>query len=183
MTKPILYGLLAFCCCHQLIAGTNDTIINPLTTEQAEMLSAHNAWRQGVGVKPLTWSTPLADSAQRYANQLSQSGCKMQHSKTEFGENLYWASPLTRTYSSGKVSTQAQTVSAKHVTSQWANESGDYDHSSNTCRPGAVCGHYTQIVWRNTTELGCGKALCVDKAQLWVCHYAPAGNFIGQKPY
>jgi len=184
MSKLTLYGLLILCFCSQLLADDNNRRISALTsTEQAEMLNAHNDWRQGVGVKPLAWSTPLADSAQHYAKQLSLSGCIMQHSKTEHGENLYWASPRTRTSSSGKTSTQVQTISPKHVANQWASEAKDYKHSSNTCRSGAVCGHYTQMVWHSTTQLGCGKALCVNQAQLWVCHYAPAGNFIGQRPY
>ena len=40
-----------------------------------------------------------------------------------------------------------------------------------------------KIVWSNTTEVGCGMALCSDNSQFWVCNYTPPGNYRGQKPY
>ncbi|KAK4849585.1 hypothetical protein QYF36_026341 [Acer negundo] len=39
----------------------------------------------------------------------------------------------------------------------WVNEKSDYDYNSNTCAPGKVCGHYTQVVWRNSVRIGCAK--------------------------
>lgn len=152
-------------------------------SEQAEMIRAHNHWRQKVNVPELTWSNYLAATAQQYAERLSQTGCKMAHSSNRFGENIYWASPLTLTYSTGKVVTEAQTISPSHVTKLWGSEAKDYRHQTNTCRKGAKCGHYTQVVWKSTSEVGCGKAMCADKAQIWVCNYNPPGNIVGQQPY
>ena len=50
--------------------------------------------------------------------------------------------------------------------------------------------HFTQMVWKNTTELGCGVASCsgiFDKkfgpATYHVCLYNPVGNVIGQEQY
>lgn len=53
------------------------------------------------------------------------------------------------------------------------------------------CGHYTQIVWRNTTHVGCATKVCDKNSpfqgftrwQFWVCNYSPPGNFVGQRPY
>ena len=48
------------------------------------------------------------------------------------------------------------------------------------------CGHYTQIVWRKSLELGCGVATCQngqDTEDIWICNYSPAGNIVGQAPY
>ena len=48
------------------------------------------------------------------------------------------------------------------------------------------CGHYTQIVWRKSTQLGCGVASCNSargKQDIWICNYSPAGNFAGMAPY
>jgi hypothetical protein len=49
------------------------------------------------------------------------------------------------------------------------------------------CGHYTQVVWRTSTELGCGVASCKTQdgwnQDIWICNYGPAGNIGGQKPY
>ena len=46
----------------------------------------------------------------------------------------------------------------------WAAESSDYDYATNTCAPGQVCGHYTQMVWRSTSNIGC--ALHLASAEL-----------------
>ena len=64
-------------------------------------------------------------------------------------------------------------------------------YSSNSCS--GVCGHYTQIVWRSTTEVGCGLRVCTTGSPFdshpgatWtmvVCDYRPPGNFRGQRPY
>jgi pathogenesis-related protein 1 len=151
------------------------------SAQQAEMVSAHNQWRKEVGAPPLKWSANLASTAQAWADQLQKShGCKMVHSGSSgLGENLYWASP--ERFSSGK--SEEQTLSPKDVVNSWAEERKDYTYSTNSCAPGKVCGHYTQVVWSKTTEVGCGKAICSDKSQVWVCNYKPPGNIIGQKPY
>jgi len=157
-------------------AGTTLTAV-----EQADMVTAHNALRDEVGSPNLKWSAKLADTAQAWADTLKTSqACKMVHSHAAgVGENLYWASPLT--YSSGKV--ELQTISATQTTASWGSEKKDYSYATNSCAAGKVCGHYTQVVWSASTEVGCGKAICADKSQVWACQYAPAGNYVGQKPY
>ncbi|KAK8263483.1 hypothetical protein V6Z11_D12G045400 [Gossypium hirsutum] len=46
-----------------------------------------------------------------------------------------------------------------------------------------VCGHYTQVVWRNSVHLGCAKVKCNNGGTFIVCNYSPRGNIVGQKPY
>ena len=46
----------------------------------------------------------------------------------------------------------------------------------------APAGHYTQMVWRETTRLGCGQAIC-NGTLIVACNYSPAGNVLGRKPY
>lgn len=166
-----------------LLLGTSAVLSATLLTdaEKKEMVTAHNTWRTEAGTAPLKWSDKLADSAQAWANTLKTTqACKMVHSHTAgLGENLFWASPLN--YSDGTV--QLQSVSSTKVTGSWGSEKKDYTYASNTCASGKVCGHYTQVVWKSTTEVGCGKAICADKSQVWACQYTPAGNYIGQKPY
>ena len=41
--------------------------------------------------------------------------------------------------------------------------------------PNAVVGHYTQVVWENTTHVGCGRKKCPDMIIIF-CNYWPAGN-------
>ena len=149
--------------------------------EQTEMVAAHNKWRQEAGVPEVKWSASVAAPAQRWADHLQQEKhCSMSHSATkDLGENLFWASPMR--FSSG--ATKLQAVSPTRVADSWASEKAHYDYASNTCAGGKVCGHYTQMVWRGTTEIGCAKAACGDNAQVWVCNYAPPGNWRGQKPW
>jgi pathogenesis-related protein 1 len=155
------------------------TIFAP--AEQTELVTAHNTWRSLVKVPPLTWSSSLANTAQVYADKLKTTqACKMIHSHTNgLGENLFWASALT--YSNG--SSAIQVVSPTKAVEEWGSEKADYNYTANACTKGKMCGHYTQVVWKDTTQVGCGKAICTDNSQIWVCNYTPAGNFIGQKPY
>ena len=93
----------------------------------------------------------------------------MKHRRpNDYGENLYWS--------------YNKSPDSKMVVDAWGSEIKDYDYATNTCNPNKVCGHYTQVVWRDTKEVGCGVAYC-GKEQVWVCNYSPPGNFVGQKPY
>ncbi len=147
----------------------------------AAMLAAHNKVRSQHGLPPLSWSTSLAKNAGLWANHLAkEQGCRMQHAKgTGQGENLFWASAAT--WSDGR--REVQSVTPAQVVRSWVSEEADYDYASNSCRSGKACGHYTQIVWKNSTRVGCAKRICSDKSQIWVCRYLPPGNWIGRKPY
>ncbi len=146
------------------------------------ILQAHNVVREKVGVPKLHWSKNLADYARQWANILAEkNSCRMQHRPpgSPYGENLYWASPIR--WSNGK--RELQQIRARHVVEEWANEADSYDYQGNTCRAGQTCGHYTQLIWKNSLQLGCAMAICRDKSQVWVCNYDPPGNFLGKLPY
>ena len=135
--------------------------------------AAHNAVRAQVDPAPatpltsMTWSGSAAATAQDWANQ-----CNFDHNpnRGNFGENI--------AFFSGD-------GSALQAVDLWSGEASHYDYDSNSCA-GAQCGHYTQIVWADTTKLGCGVATCNmlgGSGQLVVCDYDPPGNFIGERPY
>ena len=149
--------------------------------QQTEMVTAHNKYRSIVGAPALTWSATLAKTAQAYADKLkSNQVCKPIHSHAEgLGENLYWASAIF--YSNG--TSKLQAVTPTQVTDSWGSEKNNYSYVTNTCATGKVCGHYTQVSWKATTQFGCGYAVCTDYTQVWVCNYSPAGNLVGKKPY
>ncbi len=132
------------------------------------ILDRHNHWRAEVGVAPLQWSDELADVAYQWAKYLKKDGCGFYHSDYGFGENLW------------KGTTGYYTVG--DAIDSWASEKVDYNYKRNKCRSGAVCGHYTQLVWANSTEVGCAQIEC-DGFTIWVCEYNPPGNWVGEKPY
>lgn len=141
----------------------------------AVMVAAHNRWRAEVGVPNLKWSDKLATVAQGYADKLAAGGCKlpMQHSGSRYGENLYWHRASTAVLPSRPVDAWTE------------NEKDWYDPATGQCSApaGGFCGHYTQVVWKDTKEVGCGMAFCPGSGQVWVCNYSPAGNIVGRKPY
>ena len=147
---------------------------------------AHNSIRLRLGIEELKWSDELAQYAREWADFLAnENQCVLRHRPQtgeygqQYGENVYWASSIQ--FSNGE--NEIQQIDAGKVVNSWAAESIDYDHKKNTCRDGKTCGHYTQVIWSTTTELGCGMSLCKDKSQVWVCNYYPPGNINGQVPY
>ena len=133
-----------------------------------KILERHNHWRKEVGVSDLAWSEELAEIADQWARNLKKDKCGFYHSEYGFGENLW------------KGTTGYYSVS--DAVDSWASEKKDYNHKRNKCRAGAVCGHYTQLVWASTTYVGCAKVEC-DGYTIWVCEYDPPGNWDGEKPY
>lgn len=138
-----------------------------VSAEMQTMLELHNQVRARHCAKPLTWSPQLAASAQAWANKLRDSNCAFEHSQTRHGENLAGGT--------------AGMSDARGPFALWADEEAQYDYK----RPGFAMetGHFTQVVWRGTTQLGCGRSTCTNgRMDIWVCHYDPAGNYEGQYP-
>ena len=133
-----------------------------------QMVNAHNSWRKATGVAPLSWSPKLASFAQDWANQLVAKNEFKHRANNNYGENL--------------AASQGKSFSPKSVVEYWGEEVQDYNYKTNSCKPGEMCGHYTQLVWHKTKEVGCAKAQSGNK-EVWVCNYNPPGNYIGQKPY
>jgi len=49
-----------------------------------------------------------------------------------------------------------------------------------------VIGHYTQVVWAETTDVGCGYIAKLDGQFIksyMACNYGPGGNMRGQSIY
>ncbi|XP_049621391.1 cysteine-rich secretory protein 3-like [Suncus etruscus] len=157
-----------------------DSLSTSLPAIQTEIVDKHNECRRTV-IPPATnmvkmaWSTEAAKRAQEWANK-----CTLQHSPEELrkistsgcGENLFMASyPATWT----------------EAIDSWNDEKEDFIYGIGPKSPGAVIGHYTQVVWFSSALLGCGAAYCPN-ARLqyyYVCRYCPAGNLQSKKhvPY
>jgi pathogenesis-related protein 1 len=131
-----------------------------------EIVAAHNSVRAGHGVPPLRWSDELAEYAQKWAKALIASGEFKPRTNPRYGENLFEISGGPAT--------------AHDVVSAWAAEGKNYNSRNNTCS--GRCGHYTQVVWRDTKLVGCGMAHD-RRREVWVCNYEPHGNIVGERPY
>jgi uncharacterized protein YkwD len=133
---------------------------------QTELLAAHNKVRSQQGLPALTWSTEMASLAQDWANEMTRTGRFQHRPNNRYGENLFWG--------------RGQAYSGTDAIESWASEASGYNYANNSCK--GVCGHYTQLVWKNTTQVGCASGKVRDEIY-WVCNYNPPGNYVGQKPY
>ena len=151
--------------------------INPSSTKDSiniqEILAAHNTYRAEVGVSPLTWSAELADYARAWANELVRRGCAFEHRP----DSGHWA----RKYGENLAGGSGDGYNYLSAIKSWGDEKANYNHSNNSCS--GICGHYTQIVWKKTTQVGCAVVKCKDGFVLVVCNYNPMGNWNGEPPY
>ncbi|VVB12982.1 unnamed protein product [Arabis nemorensis] len=138
--------------------------------QTTEFLHAHNIARVASGASSLKWDKGLARFAANWAKQ-RKSDCKMTHSGGPYGENIFWYQ-------------RSENWSPKRVVAKWMEESLNYNPITNTCASDKMCGHYTQIVWRATTAVGCARARCDNnRGFLVVCEYSPCGNYEGESPF
>ncbi|MBK7948411.1 MAG: Fis family transcriptional regulator [Deltaproteobacteria bacterium] len=139
-------------------------------------VAAHNRARAAVAPRPKTplaplrWSNALATQAAKTAAR-----CDFDHSRSPYGENLI-----------ARKSAHPPAVAVD----VWLAERADWSPAMRRCASGRSCGHYTQIVWRESRELGCASQRCERGSPMgrgpWfltVCNYAPAGNVAGEAPY
>jgi uncharacterized protein YkwD len=143
------------------------------TDLQKQGLKRHNQLRKLHGSPSMVMTEALNAAAQAYAEEIAAND-QMAHAtnlqELGQGENLAWAW--------GSNGAKADYASS---TQQWYNEIDDpgYDFSNQGFTSGT--GHFTQVVWVKSTELGMGHAMSPDgKAVYTVARYAPAGNFLGQ---
>lgn len=129
------------------------------------IVDAHNRYRAKHCGGPLTWSPQLATIAQTWANSLRDKGCMFGHSGSSYGENL--AAGTT-----GSLTPEA-------VAAMWYDEIAKYKFPAGGFS--MTTGHFTQVVWKQTTAIGCGVVTC-NGMDIWVCNYDPAGNVEGQYP-
>ena len=137
----------------------------------AELLDAHNSERDRFGAPRLQWSNKLAGEAQQWAKVLAREGAMRHSTQAErggAGENL-WMGAAGVYPASTMVSAFAE--EKRHFTP------GKFPHISRTGNWRDV-GHYTQVVWHGTRELGCAVARN-NRDDFLVCRYWPAGNTYG----
>ncbi|KAJ6539679.1 CAP domain-containing protein [Mycena capillaripes] len=172
----IFFPVLAFAALAGALATPNTrrhsqvakSLLDFLNPDIDAYLSAHNTVRILHSAAPLVWNQTLADAASGWADT-----CQVKHSDgtlldTPYGENIVAATghfPIAK------------------AMQQFVLDEADYDPAQPTYN------HFTQVVWKSTTQLGCAVATCQDlfdkslgPALYYVCVYNPAGNVIGSAP-
>jgi len=133
--------------------------------DEPAILAAHNRFRADHCAEPLAWSDELAAESRRWVETLDARGCAFEHNPTTaHGENLAFFGP-------------PGLLDGKGVAAMWYEELERYDFR----HPGFSfeAGHFTQLVWVDTRQLGCASTEC-GNGELWVCNYSPAGNVEGE---
>jgi len=141
----------------------------------ARILRTHNDERRRLRLEPLKWNIHLQREAEQWAHVLSRKGA-LQHAdrktRNGTGENLWMGT--------------AGNWPIETIVGLFIDEKKDYRHADfpNISRTGSWSdvGHYTQVVWRDTKEVGCAVVTARGNDVL-VCRYWPAGNIWGQKAY
>uniref|UniRef100_A0A8C1R9K7 ShKT domain-containing protein n=1 Tax=Cyprinus carpio TaxID=7962 RepID=A0A8C1R9K7_CYPCA len=149
-------------------------ICTDLTSVQQEIVDVHNTHRRAVeptasNMLKMRWSDAVAESAQGWIDQ-----CNMTHGPPssrmiegyEMGENLFKASVV---------------YSWTDVINAWHSEVNNYEYPTGSTN-GQSIGHYTQVVWYSSYEIGCAVAQC-GSFYFYGCHYYRAGNFRAVPPY
>lgn len=135
------------------------------------LLAAHNTERTRLGIAPLRWSPALADQARSWAGDLARRGA-LEHARDRqgAGENLWMGT-------SGYYAPEAMV--GAFVGERRYFRPGTFPNVSTTGRWFDV-GHYTQLIWPETREVGCALANG-PRFDVLVCRYFPAGNVITQR--
>ncbi|KAI2620472.1 PR-1-like protein [Hypoxylon sp. NC1633] len=142
-------------------------------TFTSAILNSTNYYRESYNASSVRWNATLESFASSYLNKSTSrkrdgddkddkgKTCNMAHSNGPYGENLALG-----------CSTAGSCVD------MWAGEASEYDYNSPGF--GEDTGHFTQLVWRDTTDVGCGAVLCPGNGGWYLaCEYWPRGNVIG----
>lgn len=148
-----------------LIASTSAEISGvsfPYVNQQAwidDMLALHNNYRAQHGAPAVTWNQDLANAALVNAQQYHWAHTV----NNPYGENI-----ATGTY-----------TDPDYYGFLWYDEQKLYDYGN----PGYsdATGHFTQLVWASTTQIGCAMVNAQNDRQFpysMTCEYAPPGNIV-----
>ncbi|KAH7401717.1 SCP-like extracellular protein [Phaeosphaeria sp. MPI-PUGE-AT-0046c] len=143
----------------QLVAADDaPSYTSPSAFERA-MLDTTNQARRAHNASDLSWNQTLVEFAADVVDK-----CEFKHSGGPYGENL---------------ATGYENVST--AVGVWRDERDSYDYRAG--KFSLSTGHFTQLVWKASTQLGCARANCTGKgdASGWfvVCEYFPPGNVQG----
>ncbi|KAJ2952122.1 hypothetical protein O0L34_g4397 [Tuta absoluta] len=129
----------------------------------------------------MVWDDELAQKAANWASHN-----RFQHNpdrtipsqRFSTGENIYYKSTTDRNFY----------FNVDEALKSWFSEHKDYTYKPISFEDftGPQVGHYTQMVWSDSTFVGCAVSEYPEggfTTYLVVCNYGPAGNMMGQTAY
>ncbi|KAK5639996.1 hypothetical protein RI129_010807 [Pyrocoelia pectoralis] len=126
-----------------------------------EVLVAHNNYRARHGVPPLVLNPTISKFSQSWAEYLSTQ-TNVTHSG-KYGENIYRAWSLPSNFE----------LKGNVPVDRWYAEIANYTFNQEPTKKGT--GHFTQLIWKDSKEIGVGKV------KVWVVvNYSSPGNYPGQ---
>ncbi|KAL4337025.1 Pathogenesis-related protein [Arachis hypogaea] len=139
-----------------------------------DYLKIHNDERVEVGVKSLKWDPKLASLARKFVKK-HIFDCKKGFYDTTFTDKKHGRSSA---YHQGS-------LSGVDAVNAWLMQKTNYDYKSNTCIDGTFnCIYYAQIIWDETTFLGCAKVKCRNYGgTLVTCFYDSPCHLLDQSPF
>ncbi|XP_058457658.1 uncharacterized protein LOC131434684 isoform X2 [Malaya genurostris] len=135
---------------------------------ELECLKAHNEYRTKHGVLPLKLNKRLCRYAEEWAKVIAARGVLVHRSNSQYGENIFcsWSSPNANV-----------AVPGKEPVENWYSEESTHVYGK---EPATLkTGHFTQVVWKDSRELGVGLASNRSGQVFVVANYDPPGNYIG----
>lgn len=157
------------------------------TPDQLKALEVHNRERASLGVPALIWNKNLEADAKKYADFLAAKE-QFKHSKDleelNQGENLYSFHSYT-TINNRKSPNLEPRDYCMDASESWLEEKKDYTYAEIGSRKNRnkVIGHYTQMIWDTTKEIGIAYSVSKSGKVYVVARYFPSGNWVGEHPY
>ncbi|MED6145558.1 hypothetical protein PIB30_026416 [Stylosanthes scabra] len=139
----------------------------------SDYLKVHNGARARVGVKPLKWHPGLQSYARMHLSKYTRNCMPRSSSHGPYGENIS---------SSVDEVGPLKEVSGKQVVEMWVEQKHNYNEETNSC-DGGECLSYIQVVWRDSTHVGCARVQCYNGSYMVACNYYPPANYPAQRPY
>ncbi|XP_039766022.1 serotriflin-like [Ornithorhynchus anatinus] len=179
MSPLLIYGI---CPCRQMNSYHLLLLLKPspsfpsLLTDQAsvqkEIVDKHNNLRRMTdpparNMLRMVWNAEAAKNAENWGKMCTLSHSPKEKRRISFagcGENLFMSSYL---------SSWSDAIQAFY------DEVQDFKYGFGATKEDAVIGHYTQLVWATSHQLGCAVVHCPyqELQYYFVCHYCPPGNF------
>ncbi|XP_072399922.1 uncharacterized protein [Diabrotica undecimpunctata] len=133
-----------------------------------EALKVHNEYRRRHGTQDLLLNEEMCKHAQEWADTCARTASLQHRANSQYGENIF------SVYSSD----YSHTPSARDAVKEWYDEVKRHTFGVEKVNQGSL--HFTQVIWKDSKELGIGIAKNKRGQTYVVANYSPRGNYIGQ---